>query len=133
MSQINTLGPVGYNPTGEYDETHEYERLDVVYYEGSSYVAKTDSIGQLPTNTDYWDCIAVGYLKQNTYDSVADMKADDTLKDGMYAQTVGYYSVNDGGGATYKITDTASETDYQEELDSGLYATLIVKEAINIK
>jgi len=58
MSQINILGPVGYNPTGEYDNTHKYDRLDVVYYEGSSYVALQESIGQLPTNTDYWDCIA---------------------------------------------------------------------------
>ena len=131
MSQINTLGPVGFNPTGEYDNTHKYERLDVVYYEGSSYVALQESIGQLPTNTDYWDCIAVGYLKQNTYDSVADMKADDTLKDGMYAQTVGYYEANDGGSAIYKITDEESETDYQEELESGLYATLIVKDCVN--
>ena len=43
MSQINTLGPVGFNPTGEYDSTREYERLDVVYYEGSSYVASKES------------------------------------------------------------------------------------------
>ena len=129
-SQINTLGPVGFNPTGEYDNTHKYERLDVVYYEGSSYVALQESIGQLPTNTEYWDCIAVGYLKQNTYDSVAEMKADDTLKDGMYAQTVGYYETNDGGGATYKITDEESESEYQEELENGLYATLIIKDYV---
>lgn len=37
MSRVVTLGPVGYNPIGEYDETYEYEKLNVVYYEGSSY------------------------------------------------------------------------------------------------
>lgn len=126
MSQINTLGPVGFNPTGEYDNTHKYERLDVVYYEGSSYVALQDSIGQLPTNTEYWDCIAVGYLKQNTYDSVADMKADNTLKNGMYAQTVGYYEPNDGGGASYIIkTET---TRINETLNNNLHAELIFEE-----
>lgn len=68
MSTINVLGPVGYNPTGTYDPTRAYEKLDVVYYQGSSYVATNDSIGQLPTNTEYWDCIAIGYplLSGNT-------------------------------------------------------------------
>ena len=129
MSRIQTLGPVGFNLTGNYDETKEYEKLDVVYYEGSSYVATASSIGQLPTNTEYWDCIAVGYLEQNIYDTVAEMKADDTLKNGMYARTVGYYSANDGGGATYKITDTESETEYQEEVGE-LYATLIANDYV---
>lgn len=133
MSIINTLGPVGLNPTGEYNNTKKYERLDVVLYEGSSYVALKDSIGQLPTNTEYWDCIAVGYLKQNTYDSVAEMKADDTLKAGMYAQTVGYYEANDGGAAIYKITSEESQSEYQEELGNGLYATLKIDEKIKIK
>lgn len=58
MSQINVLGPVGFNSTGNYDSTKQYERLDVVYYEGSSYVAIQSSIGQLPTNATYWDKIA---------------------------------------------------------------------------
>lgn len=131
MSTIRTLGPVGLNPTGEYDNTHKYERLDVVYYEGSSYVALKESIGQLPTNTDYWDCIAVGYLRQNTYDSVADMKADDTLKDGMYAQTVGYYSANDGGASEYVIVDDETLVDDGGSihvLSNGLRAVLIEKD-----
>ena len=46
MARVTTLGPVGYNPTGNYDSTRQYEKLDVVYYEGSSYVAISDSIGQ---------------------------------------------------------------------------------------
>lgn len=68
------------------------------------------------------------------FDTVEDMKEATNLIDGSYAKTLGYYSVNDGGGATYKITDTASLTEYQEELDSGLYATLIINKAtINMK
>lgn len=130
MSTINILGPVGYNPTGNYDPTRTYEKLDVVYYQGSSYVAISDSLGQLPTNSEYWNCIATGALKQFTYDSVAEMKIDNSLEDGMYVNTVGYYSANDGGGATYKITDTESQTEYQEELNSGLYATLIFNDYV---
>lgn len=59
------------------------------------------------------------------YDNVESMKSDTTLKSGMYVKTKGYYSVNDGGGAEYHVTNTASQSDYQEELNNGLYATLL--------
>lgn len=65
MSTINVLGPVGYNPTGNYDPTRTYQKLDVVYYQGSSYVAISDSLGQLPTNNEYWNCIAAGSIQVN--------------------------------------------------------------------
>lgn len=61
------------------------------------------------------------------FDNVASMKEATNLIDGSYAKTLGYYSANDGGGATYKITDTESEEEYQEELENSLYATLIIE------
>lgn len=68
------------------------------------------------------------------FDTVADMKDATNLISGSYARTLGYYELNDGGGATYKITDTESETDHQEDLDSGLKATLLNEnEFINVK
>ncbi len=67
------------------------------------------------------------------YNSVADMKADTKLKVGDMVVTLGYYEINDGGGATYKITDEKSETDYQEVLSNDKYATLIAEDFINIK
>lgn len=57
MSRVITLGPVGFKPTGAYNNTREYKKLDVVIYQGSSYIAKSDSIGQLPTNTTYWEML----------------------------------------------------------------------------
>ena len=51
MAEIINLGPVGFNPTGNYDNTRSYEKLDMVLYQGSSYVAKQSVIGQLPTNS----------------------------------------------------------------------------------
>ena len=65
------------------------------------------------------------------YNNVSDMKADTKLKAGDMAVTLGYYGVNDGGEATYKITNVESETDYQEELENGLYATLIIINELN--
>lgn len=67
------------------------------------------------------------------YNSVANMKADTKLKARDMAVTLGYYEINDGGGATYKITDEESQTDYQEELENGLYATLNKKDVVNVK
>ena len=58
------------------------------------------------------------------FDSVADMKASTNLISGSYARTLGYYVVNDDGGAMYKITDTEPSS-YYETLDSGLYAQLV--------
>ena len=66
------------------------------------------------------------------YDTVADMKADTKLKAGDMAVTLGYYSVNDGGGATYKITNTASGTEFQEAVGN-LYATILNKGDIKIE
>ena len=37
------------------------------------------------------------------FDTVASMKTSENLVAGSYARTMGYYSVNDGGGALYKI------------------------------
>ena len=69
-----------------------------------------------------------------TYDTVADMKADTNLVAGDYARTGGFYTVNDGGGALYYITTTASLTEHQENLGDGLYATLIVdNDILNVK
>lgn len=67
------------------------------------------------------------------YNTVADMVADTTLKNGMYAKTKGYYLVNDGGGSEYHITNAESLLNYQESLNNSLYADLILKNSyINV-
>lgn len=52
------LGRVAMVSKGEYSSATNYERLDIVTYQGSSYVCKKDSIGNLPTNTEYFDILA---------------------------------------------------------------------------
>lgn len=52
------LGRVAMVSKGEYSSATNYERLDIVTYQGSSYVCKKDSIGNLPTNTEYFDLLA---------------------------------------------------------------------------
>lgn len=41
-------------PKGDYNAATTYAMLDMVYYNGSSYVCKQPSTGNLPTNTTYW-------------------------------------------------------------------------------
>lgn len=47
-------GRVAIVPRGPYLETEIYERLDMVLYEGSAYTAKKQSVGILPTDTEFW-------------------------------------------------------------------------------
>ena len=62
----NVLGIVGIKHCGEYDATRNYEKLNVVTYNGSSYCAKTSTTGNLPTNTDFWDLMAEKGSKGDT-------------------------------------------------------------------
>lgn len=43
------------------------------------------------------------------FNTVADMIASENLINGSYAKTLGYYSINDGGEATYKIRTITNE------------------------
>ena len=67
------------------------------------------------------------------YDNVADMKASTNLIDGSYTKTLGYYEINDGGAAYYKIVDDNSLVDNGGSiitLDNGLKAILSVGDTI---
>lgn len=61
-SGYSLLGRIGYNDRGVYSESGEYVKGDVVYHEGSSYVALTTVTGIAPTadNTN-WKYLARGF------------------------------------------------------------------------
>lgn len=52
------LGKVAYTSRGAYDSSFSYEINDVVTYNGSSYVSKKETKGNLPTNEEYWMLLA---------------------------------------------------------------------------
>ena len=67
------------------------------------------------------------------YDTTVEMLADaENLVDGMKIKTLGYYNINDCGGADFYITDTENQNIYQFPVGS-LYAEIIVKNNINIR
>ena len=73
--------------------------------------------------------IITTYIQSNvawTFDTVADMKLATNLVDGSYARTLGFHTLNDGGGATYYITDTATANEMDVIAVDDLYAVLVV-------
>lgn len=57
---IYNLGKIGMNPCGAYSATKQYSKLDVVSYNGGSYMALSDCVGVAPTATDKWMVLAQG-------------------------------------------------------------------------
>lgn len=73
------------------------------------------------------------------FDTVADLKSAENLINGSYAKTLGYYTLNDGGGATYKIREITNN-DVVDNMfiipltnSSTLIAELCANDIINIK
>ena len=51
------LGKVLLTPKGAYSNNETYERLDFVLYKNATFVAKTETKGNLPTNSEYWQLL----------------------------------------------------------------------------
>lgn len=60
------LGKVAYLSKGAYNSATQYEKNDVVTYQGSSYVSLQATKGNAPTNTTYWQLIAEKGTKGDT-------------------------------------------------------------------
>ena len=71
------------------------------------------------------------------YDNVSSMKSSTNLIDGSYAETLGYYSVNDGGSALYKIREIDNDDVVDEKFiiaigSDNLVAELITGNTVNV-
>ena len=85
--------------------------------------------------------IITTYIQSNvawTFDSIAEMKTATNLIDGSYAQTFGFYTKGDAGGATYlirnkEVSDTPDEITIIELDDNTLVAELIIEPDMNVK
>lgn len=92
------------------------------------------------TESGELQAIIESFLQLNSlmcFNNVAELKLATNLINGAYARTLGYYTVNDGGSALYKIVDS---TEVQSnnmtviEIANNLYAILIYdKSNINVK
>lgn len=76
----------------------------------------------------------VALMKQHAkiYTNVQDMINDATVSDGGYAQTLGYYTAGDGGGAMYRFSKSPS--DFSIEVSNALNAVPeIAKQIVNVR
>lgn len=60
------LGIVAMSNKGEYNSQTDYEKLNIVTYNGGSYCAKQNCKGILPTDPDYWQLLAQKGAKGDT-------------------------------------------------------------------
>ena len=99
---MNDAGRIGFLIKGDYVATDTYEFLDVVYYNGSSYVAKKTTIGNAPAeDNEYWHIFAKGSLSP-----VIGVKGD---AEEEYRE--GYVNItSDDVGALGKDGDSAENT-----------------------
>lgn len=77
--------------------------------------------------------IITAYIQANvawTFDTVADMKAATNLVNGSYARTLGFHSINDGGGALYRISNTGVADEMSVIAVGSVYANLIVESTV---
>ena len=86
--------------------------------------------------------IVADYLNSKAvfgYDTVADMKSSTNLINGSYAETVGYYAKNDGGGTLYRIRnivvgDVTNNNTLIQMNNQSLVAEMIVnKDELNVR
>ena len=133
INSENTLGTQMENVTNAFIELQNYV---------NNYFTNLDVQQEINNKLDAMvedgtlDQIIQQYLNSSAiwgFDTVQDMKNATNLINGSYAKTLGYYKINDGGEATYKITNTVSETEYKEELKNGLFATLLIdNDSVNV-
>ena len=66
-AQTQISGKVRIVPRGEYNGATRYTKLDIVKYNGQSYMALAETTGNLPTNTEYWQLLVEKPVKGTDY------------------------------------------------------------------
>lgn len=113
-STSKQIGKVALTPAGNWDNTNEYEKLDVVYYQGGSYVAKkavpvTTNI----TNEEYWQALAekAPSLTIGTVSTVSAETGASASIGGTADEPTLNLSIPRGVAGNESIDDTAGEGD----------------------
>lgn len=90
-------GRVGMVYKGMYSTSKNYSKLDAVLYQNSMYIAKKDSTGILPTDTEYWFLSITGQV--GTAESVSYDGTESGLTANNVQAAIDEIVENGGGGA----------------------------------
>jgi hypothetical protein len=112
MATIN-LGNIKFNWQGAYAGGTAYAVDDVVSYNGSSYICKLASTGNLPTDTTYWDQMSSAGTNGTDLTTTLTTQGDLVYRDGsglarLGAGTAGQVLQTGGAGANVSWTDAPS-------------------------
>lgn len=128
-------GRVAIVPKGEYSDTVDYKRLDLVRFDNDLYIAKKANTGVAPTDSETW-MLALENVSQTQYDDlingttpVAKAKDADTV-DGYHASdfakseqfsTQGDFTwmQSKSGNLAYRLQVHSGEVQYWESTDGG--------------
>jgi len=104
------VGKLSFTHKGNYDASVAYVEKDVVYYNGSAYIAKTSTTGNLPTSTAHWNL----FVLKGTDTSVLTTQGDVLYHDGsslarLAAGTSGQVLQTGGTGANPSWTTVSSD------------------------
>lgn len=83
-----SAGRVLLMPKGAYNPSTTYEMLDIVSYNGSSYIAKGTTTGNLPTDTTYWQLSAYGGQAANVAGNFAELEISSVASMTHYADDI---------------------------------------------
>lgn len=116
---MRDAGIIGFVPRGEYSPAETYNFLQFVYYNGSTYVAKKETTGNVPVeNNEFWQILAKGEVQ-----AVTGVKGDSEEKYrqgdvNLTAENIGALPVN--GGAIAANTNPLLLLDRKDGNFSGL-------------
>ena len=124
-----SAGKVLLMPQGDYDNTKTYTTLDWVRYDNKVYVCKQTSIGNLPTNTAYWQFMVQDGTSPDTKMSYFDngiLGAHNIIKNNATSQTLEGVTYTVASDGTITANGTASANGsylevYSATLPAGSY------------
>ena len=104
---------------GTYDNSTAYVLDDIVYYNGSSYVAKTSTTGNLPTDATKWNVLASGI--GGIYDSTLSLgSANQQLRVNSGATALEFYTPSVATSDFVKLASGAPTLYYYCQYHSGM-------------
>ena len=143
MSQTNNLGKVAITPRGAYSSTAQYTPLDILSYNGSSYLVLQNCMGVTPPNATYYmvvaskgdtgssgasPTIAAGTVTMLPVGSSATVTNSGTSGNAIFDFGIPYSPVSDNSVSTAKIVDSAVTTN--KIFDEAVTTDKIADEAV---
>lgn len=104
MATPRSAGRVLIKPMGDYNPATTYEMLDAVEYDGSTYLCKQTSTGNLPTNKTYWQkMVSVG---ADDFMAIDGSNADNVIFNGANESFayIGRFDISKDAGENEPVT-----------------------------